>query len=62
MVKLGFDIDKKKVLLDEPIKRLGNFTVPIKVYQDDRAEVKVVVLKEEAGEEEKEPESGGTKE
>jgi large subunit ribosomal protein L9 len=62
LVKLGFDIDKKKILLDEPIKRLGNFTIPIKVYQDDRAEVKVVVLREEAGEEEKGPESGGTKE
>lgn len=62
LVKLGFDIDKKKILLDEPIKRLGNFTIPIKVYQDDRAEVKVVVLPEEAGEEGKKPESGGTKE
>ena len=62
LAKLGFDIDKKKVLLDEPIKRLGNFTVRIKVYQDDRAEVRVVVLKEEAGEEGKGPESGGTKE
>jgi len=62
LAKLGFDIDKKKVLLDEPIKRLGNFTVRIKVYQDDRAEVRIVVLKEEAGEEEKGPEPGGTKE
>ena len=47
LVKLGFDIDKKKIVLDEPIKRLGNFTVPIKVYHDDRADVKVVVVKEE---------------
>ena len=62
LAKLGFDIDKKKVLLDEPIKRLGNFTVRIKVYQDDRAEVRIVVLKEEAGEEGKGPEPGGTKE
>lgn len=62
LVKLGFDIDKKRILLDEPIKRLGNFSIPIKVYQDDRAEVKVVVLREEAGGEEKEPESGGIKE
>jgi len=62
LVKLGFDIDKKRILLDEPIKRLGNFSVPVKVYQDDRAEVKVVVLKDEVGGEEKEPESGGTKE
>lgn len=44
--KLGFEIDKKKILLDEPIKRLGTFTVPIKVYHEDRAEIKVVVEKE----------------
>lgn len=47
LTKLGFEIDKKKILLDEPIKRLGTFTVPIKVYHEDRAEIKVVVVKEE---------------
>lgn len=46
--KLGYDIDKKKILLDEPIKRLGNFTVPVKISTDDRAEVKIVVAREEA--------------
>ena len=45
---LGYDIDKKKILLDEPIKRLGNFSVPIKISHDDRAEIKVVVAREEA--------------
>lgn len=45
---LGYDIDKKKILLDEPIKRLGNFSVPVKISQDDRAEVRVVVAREEA--------------
>lgn len=44
----GFEIDKKKVVLPEPIKRLGSFTVPIKVYHEDRAEVKVLVEREEA--------------
>ncbi len=44
---LGFEVEKKKIMLDEPIKRLGNFTVPVKVYQDDKAEIKVVVAKEE---------------
>jgi large subunit ribosomal protein L9 len=50
--KLGFEIDKKKILLDEPIKRLGNFTVPVKVYHEDNADVKIVVVKEETGEDE----------
>jgi len=45
---LGYDIDKKKILLDEPIKRLGNFTVPVKISTEDRAEVRIVVAREEA--------------
>lgn len=45
---LGYDIDKKKIQLDEPIKRLGNFAVPVKVSTDDRAEVKIIVVREEA--------------
>jgi large subunit ribosomal protein L9 len=52
--RMGFDIDKKKIHLDEPIKRLGNFTVPIKVYHDDKAEVRVVVVREAAETEETE--------
>ena len=44
---LGYDIDKKKILLDEPIKRLGNFAVPVKISSEDRAEVKIVVAREE---------------
>jgi large subunit ribosomal protein L9 len=50
--KLGFEVDKKRIQLDEPIKRLGNFTVPVKVYHEDKAEVRIVVVKEETGEEE----------
>lgn len=63
LVKLGLDVDKKKIILDEPIKRLGNFTVPIKVYHDDRAAVKVVVVKEEVetGEKPSGPAAGADK-
>jgi large subunit ribosomal protein L9 len=46
LYELGFEIDKKKILLSEPIKRLGNYTVPIKIFHEDRAEVKVEVVKE----------------
>lgn len=49
--KLGFDIDKKKIAMDEPLKRLGNYMVPIKVFHDDKAEIKVAVVKEDEGEE-----------
>ena len=46
--KLGFEIEKKKILLKEPIKRLGNYTVPIKVFLDDIAEIKIQVVSEGA--------------
>jgi len=48
---LGFEVEKKRILLDEPIKKLGNYSVPIKVFHDERAEIKVEVVKE-GGEEE----------
>jgi large subunit ribosomal protein L9 len=44
---LGFDVDKKKIILDEPLKRLGNYSVPLKIYHDDKAESKVAIVKEE---------------
>jgi large subunit ribosomal protein L9 len=44
--ELGIEVDKKKILLDEPIKRLGNYAVPLKVFHDDRVELKVEVVKE----------------
>jgi len=45
--KLGFEIDKKKIVLDEPLKRLGNYAVTVKVFHDDKAEIKVAVVREE---------------
>jgi len=51
--KLGFDIEKKRILLDEPIKKIGNFTVPVKVFHEYQAEVKIEVKKEKEEEETK---------
>jgi large subunit ribosomal protein L9 len=51
--KMGMEVEKKRILLAEPIKRLGNYTIPIKVFHDERAEIKVEVKKEGAVEEEK---------
>jgi large subunit ribosomal protein L9 len=53
--KLGIEVEKKKILLAEPIKRLGNFTVPIKVFHDERTEIKIEVKKEGAEDVEKKP-------
>jgi len=43
----GFTIDRRKIQLDEPIKQLGEFKVPVKLHKDVTAEVTVVVAKEE---------------
>jgi len=45
--RLGFDIEKKKIGLDEPIRRLGNYTIPVKVFHDDKAVLRVEVRKDE---------------
>lgn len=55
------EVDKKKILLEEPIKRLGNYTVPIKVFHEEKAEVKIEVISEVAFPEEKEPSPGEEK-
>ncbi len=42
----GYSIDNRKFELDEPIKRLGDYAVPVKLYRSVTAEVKVSVVKE----------------
>jgi large subunit ribosomal protein L9 len=44
----GFDLDRRKVQLADPIKSLGEFSVPVKLHRDVTAQVKVLVVKEEA--------------
>lgn len=39
-------IDRRKIALDEPIKRVGRYEVPIEVFQDVRVEVKTLVVPE----------------
>lgn len=42
----GFEVDKRKILLEDPIKSLGIYSVPIKLHTDVEATVKVWVVKE----------------
>ena len=42
----GYTVDKRKILLEEPIKSLGIYSVPIKLHADVEAKVKVWVVKE----------------
>jgi len=42
----GIAIDRKKIVLDEPIKTLGIFKVPIKVHPEVTAHVKIWIVKQ----------------
>ncbi len=45
--KEGFDIERKKILLDEPIKRLGSYTIGVKIHPDVTSNVTIEVVAEE---------------
>ena len=44
---IHFTIDRRKIQLDEPIRQLGEFKVPVRLHKDVTAEVTVNVVKEE---------------
>ena len=46
LAKKGFDIDKRKLHLPEPIKKLGAFDVPLKLHREVTTQVKVKVVAE----------------
>jgi large subunit ribosomal protein L9 len=43
----GVVIDKRKIILDEPIKRVGDYTIAIKLHADVTADFKLTVIAEE---------------
>ena len=44
--KQGFEIDRKNIILEEPIKALGIYSVPIKLHPEIDVKIKVWVVKE----------------
>ncbi|HEX5109261.1 MAG TPA: 50S ribosomal protein L9 [Vicinamibacterales bacterium] len=42
----GFDVDKRKLILPEPIKTLGDHDVPLKLHREVTVALKVQVVKE----------------
>ena len=48
--KKGFSVDRRKISLHEPLKTVGEFTVPVKLHKDVTAHLKVVIGKEAAAE------------
>jgi len=39
----GFDIDRKKIVLAEPIKQVGEYSVPVKIHPEVSATLKVAI-------------------
>jgi len=46
----GIDIDRKKILLDKPIRALGEYDVLVKLHPEVTGSIKVIVTPEEEGE------------
>ncbi len=44
---LDFEVEKKHVLLDEPLKEVGSYRIPVRLVQDAEAEIEVTVEREE---------------
>jgi large subunit ribosomal protein L9 len=42
----GFEIDRRKILLPDPLKALGETMVPVKLHRDVTVQVKVTVAKD----------------
>ena len=42
-----FTIDRRKIQMDEPIKQLGEYKIPVRLHREVTAEVNVVVSKDE---------------
>jgi large subunit ribosomal protein L9 len=56
----GFEIDRRKISLNEPIKALGNHEVAIRLHREVTAHVKVKVIGEAVPEEEAAPAENAT--
>ena len=44
----GFEVDKRKIQLAEPLKALGESTVPVKIHRDVTAQLRVKVVPEKS--------------
>ncbi len=46
----GFHLDRRKIDLDQPLKALGEFAVPVKLHKEVTVQIKVSVTKQESEE------------
>lgn len=47
LAALGYQIDRKKIVLDHAIKQLGEYKIPVKLHREVTTEITVTVAKEE---------------
>jgi large subunit ribosomal protein L9 len=47
LAEQGIQIDRKQIVLEEPIKALGVFSVPVRLHAEVKPEIKVWVIKDE---------------
>jgi large subunit ribosomal protein L9 len=45
LAEQGINIDKKEIILDEPIKKLGSYQVTVKIHPEVKANLRVWVVK-----------------
>jgi large subunit ribosomal protein L9 len=46
LAQSGISVERRRIMLDEPIKALGEFSVPIRLHGDVTAHLKVTVTRE----------------
>ncbi len=44
----GFDVDKRKIALADPLKALGESTIPVKIHRDVTAQLRVKIVAQKA--------------
>jgi len=44
--KRGFNLDRRKIQLHEPLKAIGEFSIPVRLHKEVTAHLKVIVEKE----------------
>ncbi|HET6843229.1 MAG TPA: 50S ribosomal protein L9 [Candidatus Angelobacter sp.] len=46
LAQKGFNIDRRRIQLSDPLKSLGEFDVPVRLHRDVTSRVKIVIEKE----------------
>ena len=46
LAKKGFEVDRRKLVLQEPIKKLGEYSIPVKLHREVTAQIKLHVVAE----------------